>query len=51
MFKQYLKGIEGIANYPIISLVVFTLFFLAMVFWWIKADKKKVEKFGRMPLD
>jgi hypothetical protein len=51
MFSNYLKGIEGIASYPLISLVVFFVFFLAMIIWWVKADKKQIKHLSEMPLD
>lgn len=51
MFKNYFKGIVGIANYPMFSLVVFFIFFLAVFIWSIKADKKKLEELSRLPLN
>jgi len=51
MFKDYLKGIAGIINYPVILLIVFFVFFLAMVMWWVKADKKQIEHLSEMPLN
>lgn len=51
MFKNYLKGIEGIADYPVISLVAFFIFFLAIMAWWIRADKKQLDEMSQMPLD
>ncbi len=51
MFKNYLKGIEGIADYPVISMVAFFIFFVAMMAWWLRADKKQLNEMSEMPLD
>ena len=50
MFKNYFKGIVGIADYPVISLVAFFLFFCIMMIWWMRTDKKQLEKMSEMPL-
>ncbi len=49
MFKNYLKGIEGIASYPVFSLVVFFVFFLAMSIWVIRARKEQLDELARLP--
>ena len=51
MFKNYFKGIEGIANYPEVSLTVFFLFFVVLAVWVIRADKRRLDSMARMPLD
>ncbi|HRH65104.1 MAG TPA: CcoQ/FixQ family Cbb3-type cytochrome c oxidase assembly chaperone [Bacteroidia bacterium] len=51
MFKNYLQGIEGIATYPLFSLVVFFLFFLVMGIWVLKSDGSSMQKLGSMPLN
>ena len=51
MFKNYFKGIDGIASYPEISLIVFFLFFLALTLWVIRADKRVLDRIARMPLE
>lgn len=50
MFKNYFKGIEGIANYPMFSLLIFFFFFTAITIWMIRADKKKLEEISKLPL-
>ena len=50
MFKNYLKGIEGIADYPVISMVAFFIFFVVIIVWWLRADKKLLNEMGEMPL-
>ena len=49
MFKNYFKGIEGIADYPVISLVLFFLFFVMMIAWWMRLSKKNLEELSRLP--
>jgi cytochrome c oxidase cbb3-type subunit 4 len=51
MFKNYFNGIEGIASYPVFSLIVFFLFFLSLMIWLVRADKKALNEISRMPLD
>jgi cytochrome c oxidase cbb3-type subunit IV len=51
MFKNYLKGIDGIAGYPVISLLVFFLFFIALSVWVLRANKKRMQEISEMPLD
>lgn len=51
MFKEVLQSIEGIGIYPIISMIVFILFFVAVIIWYFKADKKYLKKMKNLPLD
>ncbi len=51
MFSNYLKDIEGIGIYPIISLLVFFIFFVIMLLWMFKIDKKYIKKMQELPLD
>ena len=49
--KQYAETIGGIDIYPIISLFIFVIFFIA-VLWYVKnMDKRKVEVIKNLPLD
>lgn len=49
--KQYAESIEGISIYPMISLVIFFLFFVVLLYYVKKMDKSKVEEIRRIPLD
>ncbi|GAB4291805.1 MAG: hypothetical protein Kow0098_11360 [Ignavibacteriaceae bacterium] len=51
MISNYLKSIEGISVYPIISLLIFFLFFIALVYRVVKTDKKYLNKMSNMPLE
>jgi cbb3-type cytochrome oxidase subunit 3 len=49
--KQYAASIEGINIYPLFSLMVFVLFFIAVIYFVRKMDKNRVEEIRNMPLD
>lgn len=50
MFRQYLESIAGVSIYPIISLVIFFLFFTVLIAYLIKADKKHFDLASQLPL-
>ena len=49
--KHHMEGIEGIGIYPMISLLIFFIFFVVLFFWVLKAKKEYIEKVSRLPLD
>jgi cytochrome c oxidase cbb3-type subunit 4 len=49
--KQYAETIRGVDVYPIISLFIFLLFFIAVIWYVRKMDKQKVEEIKSLPLD
>jgi hypothetical protein len=51
MAGKYLESIEGIAAYPLFSLIVFFVFFVALVIWALKVDKGYLKRMGELPLD
>ncbi|AYN68242.1 CcoQ/FixQ family Cbb3-type cytochrome c oxidase assembly chaperone [Euzebyella marina] len=49
--KGHMESIEGIATYPMISLLIFFVFF-ALLFWWVfTASKRYVREMSELPLD
>jgi cbb3-type cytochrome oxidase subunit 3 len=42
--------IEGISIYPILSLLIFTLFFAVMLTYVFRMKKSRIEEMGDMPL-
>jgi cbb3-type cytochrome oxidase subunit 3 len=46
-----MEGIEGVGIYPMISLLIFFIFFAVLFFWVLKAKKEYIEKVSRLPLD
>ncbi|HEU4904301.1 MAG TPA: cbb3-type cytochrome c oxidase subunit 3 [Flavisolibacter sp.] len=49
--KQYADSIKGIDVYPIISLFIFVLFFIAVIYYVRKMDKRRVDEMKNLPLD
>jgi hypothetical protein len=50
-FINYLEKISGVDIYGLASLAIFVLFFLVMLTWVFKTDKKKIDEISRIPLD
>lgn len=49
--KNYMESIEGIATYPMISLLIFFVFFV-LLFWWVFTAKKEyIKEVSELPLD
>lgn len=51
MFKHYFELIHGIEVWPIISLTIFFVFFMGLVWWAFTADKGYINDMREMPLD
>ncbi len=51
MIKEVLQSIKGIEIYPIISLIVFFLFFIGVGFFLIKMNKSHINKMKHLPLN
>ena len=46
-----MDSIEGIATYPMISLLIFFVFF-SLLFWWVfTASKEHVQEMSHLPFD
>ena len=49
--KNHMESIDGIATYPMISLVIFFVFF-SILFWWVfTASKEHIKEVSELPLD
>ncbi|MFZ0491523.1 MAG: CcoQ/FixQ family Cbb3-type cytochrome c oxidase assembly chaperone [Salegentibacter sp.] len=49
--KGDLESIDGVSIYPIISLLIFFIFF-AGLFWWVFTAKKNyINEVSQLPLD
>ena len=49
--KNHMESIDGIATYPIISLLIFFVFF-SVLFWWVfTASKEHIKEVSELPLD
>lgn len=49
--KGHMESIEGIEIYPIISLLIFFIFFLVLFLWVFTAKKNYIEAVSKIPLD
>ncbi len=49
--KGNLENIDGVAIYPIISLLIFFIFFVGLFFWVIKMKKSHIEEVSNLPLE
>lgn len=49
--KQYLANVQGVDGYLIFSMIVFMSFFIGLLFWVLKADKKYIDKMKNLPLN
>ena len=49
--KGSLESIDGVSIYPIISLVIFFVFFTALFWWVFTAKKEHIKKLSNMPLE
>ncbi len=49
--KNHMESIDGIATYPMISLLIFFVFF-ALLFWWVfTASKEHIKEVSEIPID
>jgi cbb3-type cytochrome oxidase subunit 3 len=52
MFKQHIQSMVGIeSGYLIFSLIVFLSFFLGVLWWVVKADKKYIKDMEQKPFE
>jgi len=50
-FINYLESIAGISIYPMISLLIFFLFFLLLTVYLFKANKQHISEMKNIPLE
>ncbi|NNE02012.1 MAG: CcoQ/FixQ family Cbb3-type cytochrome c oxidase assembly chaperone [Eudoraea sp.] len=49
--KNHMESIEGIATYPMISLLIFFIFF-SLLFWWVfTASKEHIKEVSEIPFE
>ncbi len=49
--KNHMESITGIEIYPIISLLIFFIFFVALFWWVVTAKKDYIKTVSNIPLD
>lgn len=47
--KHNMETISGIEIYPILSLLLFFLFFVGLYFWVFTYNKEKIKQLGNLP--
>lgn len=49
--KGYMETIDGVAIYPIVSLLIFFVFFV-ILFWWVfTASKEYISEVSELPIE
>lgn len=49
--KHNLETISGIEIFPILSLLIFFIFFVGLGFWVFSYKKEKIEEMSQIPLN
>ncbi len=49
--KGNLENIDGVQIYPMISLLIFFIFFVALFWWVITAKKEHIKVISNIPLE
>ena len=49
--KNHMESIAGVEIYPIISLLIFFIFFVALFWWVFTAKKDYIKTVSNIPLD
>jgi len=50
-FKNYITTIDNVNIYPMISLVIFTVFFAVVTWYVFSASKEKMKKNSQIPIN
>ena len=49
--KHNMETIAGVAIYPIMSILIFFIFFVGLGIWVFSYKKEKIEELSQMPLN
>lgn len=49
--KGHLENIDGVQIYPIISLLIFFIFFVGLAYWVLTMKKSDIKEISNLPLD
>lgn len=49
--KGHMESIDGIAIYPIISLMIFFAFFIVLFWWVLTTSKEHIKEVSEIPLE
>jgi hypothetical protein len=50
MYKEVLRSIDNIAIFPIISLIIFVLFFIGITIWAMRVPKDYIKHMESLPM-
>lgn len=50
-FTNYLKDIDHVSIYPMVSLIIFSAVFLGVIIYAFSTDKKKMQDKANIPLN
>lgn len=50
MYKNVLQSIDNVAIWPVISFVIFFVFFLCLLWWVFTADKGFIKQMSELPV-
>ncbi len=51
MYKNVLQTIDNIAIWPVVSFVIFFIFFIVLLWWVFSVDRKFIDKMRSLPMD
>lgn len=51
MYKNVLQSIDNIQVWPVISFVIFFLFFLVLLWWVFTVDKGFLKRMKQLPME
>jgi len=51
LVRHYLESIAGVEIYPIISFLIFFIFFIAVTWYVIRLDKEYIDEITQYPID
>ena len=49
--RNYLESIAGVGIYPVVTLIIFFLFFTLLAVWVVRAKKQHYTSISNLPLD
>jgi len=50
-FINYLEKITGVGIYPLVSLIIFFVFFIGLTYWVMKADDGYIGMMKKLPFN
>lgn len=50
-FKHFCENVLGVDIYALSSFLIFFIFFMVVLIWTLRTDKKKMKELSQIPLD